>query len=136
MGFTVSNYSLFGLQPQNFYVSIHGTYQIRKERHSVGNSAQVSERDAGGPYASKDARALNTYGDPTSHSETRAQDTNCYVAIYTIYYQASANSSVIMKKEDCFSIGQLPEPANIYPMIYNEIKKNIDPDNILTITDD
>jgi hypothetical protein len=96
MGFTISNYSLFGLQPQNFYVSIHGTYQIRKERHSVG------------------------------------QDQNCYVAIFTIYYQAAANSPVIMKKESCFSIEQLPEPANIYPMIYNEIKKTIDPSYIIT----
>jgi len=84
MGFTISNYSLFGLQPQNFYVSIHGTFQIRK-------------------------------------------DTNCYVAIFTIYYQAARNSPVIMKKESCFSIEQLPEPANIYPMIYNEIKKDIGP---------
>ena len=115
MGFTIANYSLFGLQPQNFYVSIHGTFQIRKDRHSV---------------------VPNTYGDPTSHSETRAQDQNCYVVIFTIYYQASANSSVIMKKEDCFSIGQLPEPANIYPMIYDHIKKTINPDNIHTITDD
>jgi hypothetical protein len=91
MGFTIANYSLFGLQPQNFYVSIHGTYQIRK-------------------------------------------DQNCYVAIFTIYYQAAANSPVIMKKESCFSIEQLPEPANIYPMIYDNIKKDIDLS--YTITDD
>jgi hypothetical protein len=89
MGFTIANYSLFGLQPQNIYVSIHGTYQIRK-------------------------------------------DQNCYVAIFTIYYQAAANSPVIMKKESCFSIEQLPDPANIYPMIYAEIKKTIDPSYIIT----
>jgi len=104
MGFTIANYSLFGLQPQNFYVSIHGTFQIRKERHSV---------------------VPNTYEDPTSHSETRAQDQNCYVVIFTIYYQASANSSVIMKKEDCFSIEQLPDPADVYSAIYANIKMNL-----------
>lgn len=95
MGFTIANYSLFGLQPQNIYVSIHGTYQIRKD--------------------------INFQGSP-----------GCYVAIFTIYYQAAANSPVIMKKESCFSIEQLPEPANIYPMIYSEIKKTIDPSYIIT----
>ena len=89
MGFTIANYSLFGLQPQNFYVSIHGTFQIRK-------------------------------------------DQNCYVVIFTIYYHGAPGNPAIMKKEDCFSIEQLPEPANIYPMIYNEIKKTINPDNIPT----
>jgi hypothetical protein len=93
MGFTIANYSLFGLQPQNFYVSIHGTFQIRK-------------------------------------------DPNCYVVIYTVYYHAMVNSPVITQKDMCFSLQELPEPANIYTVIYNEIKKNIDPDNILSIIDD
>jgi len=82
MGFTIANYSLFGLQPQNIYVSIHGTYQIRK-------------------------------------------DQNCYVAIFTIYYQAAVNSPVIMKKESCFSIEQLPTPADIYITIYANIKASL-----------
>jgi len=92
MGFTISNYSLFGLQPQNFYVSIHGTYQIRK-------------------------------------------DQNCYVAIYTIYYHATVNSPVITQKDTCFSLNVLPEPANLYTAIYDEIKKNIDV-SASSITDD
>ncbi len=92
MGFTISNYSLFGLQPQNFYVSIHGTYQIRK-------------------------------------------DQNCYVVIYTIYYHATVNSPVITQKDTCFSLNVLPEPANLYTAIYDEIKKNIDV-SASSITDD
>lgn len=87
MGFTISNYSLFGLQPQNFYVSIHGTYQIRK-------------------------------------------DLNCYVVMFTIYYHGAPGNPAIMKKEDCFSIEQLPDPADIYTVIYNHIKKIINPDDI------
>ena len=109
MGFTILNYSLFGLQPQNFYVSIHGTYQIRK-------------------------------------------DLNCYAVMFTVYYHGSHGSSTtawsrgeghpaITQKDTCFSIEQLPDPANIYPMIYNTIKKTLDPqyqtdEQTLVFTDD
>jgi hypothetical protein len=90
MGFTISNYSLFGLHPQNFYVSIHGTFQIRKD--------------------------LNFQDIP-----------GCYVVIYTVYYHAAVNLPSITQKDACFSIEQLPDPANIYPMIYDTIKKTLDP---------
>ena len=114
MGFTISNYSLFGLQQQNFYVSIHGAFQIRKNRSSIST---------------------------TSNSETSLQDVTCYVIGYTIYYHASANSPSITQKDDCFSIGQLPEPAHIYPVIYDNIKKTLDPQyktnaQTLVFTDD
>ena len=98
MGFTISNYSLFGLQPQNFYVSIHGTYQIRK-------------------------------------------DLNCYAVMFTVYYHVSVDLPSITQKDTCFSIEQLPDPANIYPMIYDNIKKTLDPqyqtnEQTLVFTDD
>jgi hypothetical protein len=37
MGFTISNYSLFGLQPQNFYASILGSYSIKKNHPVIGH---------------------------------------------------------------------------------------------------
>ena len=99
MGFTIANYSLFDLQPQNIYVSIHAGFTIEKN-----NVPSVN-----GPIW-------------------------IYAVRYVVYYQAAANSQVITKKDACFSIEQLPEPANIYPMIYDEIKKDIGPQ--YTITDD
>jgi hypothetical protein len=87
MGFTISNYSLFGLQPQNFYVSILGSYTIKKNHPVIGH----------------------------------------YTISYTIYYSSSKAQPVITKKDAYFSIEHLPEPANIYTVIYNEIKKDIDP---------
>jgi len=30
MGFTIANYSLYGLQPQTFYISIRGCYTVEK----------------------------------------------------------------------------------------------------------
>jgi hypothetical protein len=96
MGFTISNYSLFGLQPQNFYVSILGSYTIKKNHPVLGH----------------------------------------YTIIYTVYYSSSKGQEILTKKEQYFGLEQLPDPANIYTAIYNEIKKNIDPNNLLNITDD
>jgi hypothetical protein len=106
MGFTISNYSLFGLQPQNFYVSIRGCFNIEKNNIPSPN----------GPIW-------------------------IYVVRYTVYYSSSKSQPVITQKEQSFNIEQLPEPANIYIVIYNEIKKNIDPqyntpEQTLTFTDD
>ena len=95
MGFLISDYSLFGLQPQNFYVSIHGAYHIRK----------------------------------------LPEETGPYLVVFNVYYHATVNSPVITQKEHSFNIEQLPEPADVYVLIYNEIKKNIDPDNTLIFTD-
>lgn len=96
MGFTISNYSLFGLQPQSFYVSIHGAYHIRKLPEDIGP----------------------------------------YLVVFTIYYHGSKGYPAITQKEHSFNIQELPEPADVYVLIYNEIKKNINPDDIHTITDD
>ena len=101
MGFTIENYSLFGLQPQNFYVSIRGCFNIEKN-----NIPSVT-----GPIW-------------------------IYKICYTVYYSSSKEQPAIMKKEDCFNIDQLPEPADVYVLIYNHIKLYINPDNIYTITDD
>ena len=96
MGFTISNYSLFGLQPQNFYVSILGSYTIKKNHPVLGH----------------------------------------YTITYVVYYSSSKGQENLTKKEQYFYLEQLPDPANIYTAIYNEIKKNIDPNNLLNITDD
>jgi hypothetical protein len=96
MGFTISNYSLFGLQPQHFYISIHGAYQIRKLPEQIGP----------------------------------------YLVVFNIYYSSSKAQPVLTQKEQSFNLQLLPEPANIYTVIYNEIKKSLDPNNILSITDD
>jgi len=101
MGFTISNYSLFGLQPQNFYVSIHGTFQIKKAPAII---------------------TICTDG--------------LYHIAFTVYYSTSKFQEILTQKEQSFNLEQLPDPANIYPMIYNEIKKSLDPNNILSITDD
>jgi len=101
MGFTVENYSLFGLQPQNFYVSIHGCFTIEKNNiPSVNGLIWI------------------------------------YVVRYTVYYSSSKSQLVITQKEQTLNLEQLPDPANIYTAIYNEIKKNIDPNNLLNIIDD
>ena len=98
MGFTISDYSLFGLQPQSFYVSIRGSFTITKLPGFVNQL----------PYR----------------------------ITYTVYYSSSKESQAITQQIQLCSLEELPEPANIYPMIYSEIKKTINPDNILTITDD
>jgi hypothetical protein len=107
MGFTIETYQFYGLpQLSNIYVSIRGTYTIQK------NSELPSYPNSNGfilPY---------------------------YSISFKIYYSASKDSPIITQKDMSFNIQSLPSPANIYIAIYNEIKKNIDPDNILTITDE
>ena len=82
MGFTIANYSLFGLQPQNFYVSILGSYTIKKNHPVIGH----------------------------------------YSITFTVYYSASKNTPVITQKEMFYNIQELPEPADIYSVIYDHIK--------------
>ena len=99
MGFTVANYSLFGLQPQNFYVTIRGGFMIEKNNIPSPN----------GPIW-------------------------IYTVRYTVYYSSSKVQPVITQKDMSFNLQELPDPANIYTVIYNEIKKDIDPQ--YSITDD
>jgi hypothetical protein len=106
MGFLISDYSLFGLQPQNFYVSIRGCFNIEKNNiPSVDSPIWI------------------------------------YIVRYTVYYSSSKSQEILTKKEQYFNLEQLPEPANIYTVIYDNIKKNIDPqystpEQTLTFTDD
>ena len=94
MGFTIATYSLYGLPPlSNIYVSIHGTFQIRK-------------------------------------------DINCYVIIYTVYYHAMINMPVITQKDMCFSIDSLPQPTDLYTVIYNNIKQQLNTNGDLVFVDD
>jgi hypothetical protein len=96
MGFTISNYSLFGLQPQNFYVSILGSYTIKKNHPVLGY----------------------------------------YTITYTVYYSSSKGQEILMRKEQYFGLEQLPEPANIYTAIYDNIKQQLNTEVNSTITDD
>jgi len=93
MGFTIADYSLSGLQPQSFYVSIQGNFMINK---------------------------ITTF----------------YSVSFTVYYSASKSQAILTQKQMLFNIQELPEPADIYNVIYNHIKKTINPDNILSILDD
>ena len=109
MGFTILNFSLDGLQPQSFYISIQGNYMINK------TTGPASLGIPGGSSA-----GLNMPGVTMPY----------YSVSFTVYYAASKNTPVIIQRQMLFTIGQLPEPANIYPMIYNHIKKIINPDDI------
>jgi len=96
MGFTISNYSLFGLQPQNFYVSILGSYSIKKNHPVLGH----------------------------------------YTITYTVYYSSSKGQEILMRKEQYFNLEQLPDPANVYTAIYDNIKQQLNTEVNSTITDD
>lgn len=86
MGFTVENFSLFGLpELPNLYVSIKGSYSIAKLH----------------PF-------LNTY-------EIK----------YVVHF--STSNKHITKKDMYTHVQILPEPADIYTIIYDNIKKSLDP---------
>lgn len=95
MGFTISNFSLDGLQPQSFYVSIQGNYTINKTAGPVGSSAGLNMLGVTIPY---------------------------YSVSFTIYYAVAKNTPVITQKQMIYNIQELPEPADIYSVIYANIK--------------
>ena len=116
MGFTVLNYSLLGLQNQNWYVTIKGSYQVRKiESLMLGdNSASLNVPSLVTPY---------------------------YTITFTTYFQSSKNSPVITQKDMSFNIQSLPNPADLYKIIYEKIKLSLDPnyntpEQTLVFTDD
>ena len=109
MGFTILNYSLQGLQPQSFYVSIQGNFMINKSIGPVGSSA-----------------GLNMPGLTLQY----------YSITFTIYYAVAKNTPVITQKQMIYNIQELPEPADIYTVIYDHIKKTINHDNIYSCTDE
>lgn len=50
-----------------------------------------------------------------------------YIISFTTYFQASADDPVITQKDMAFSIESLPVPPVLYTMIYDHIKKQLDP---------
>ena len=101
MGFTVLNYSHLGLQPQNWYVTIKGSYQVRKIE-----SLMPGDNSAG----------INLPGLVTPY----------YSITFQVYFKASPNSQVINDQYMSFNIQTLPEPATLYTTIYNYIKGQLD----------
>jgi hypothetical protein len=97
MGFTVFNYSLLGLQKQDWYVTIKGSYQVRKIQ-----SLMPGDNSAG----------LNLPGLVTPY----------YTITFSVYYQSSQNSPVINDSYMSFNIQALPNPAVLYLIIYDYIK--------------
>lgn len=102
MGFTVLNYSHLGLQPQNWYVTIKGSYQVRKFESLIpgDNSAGINLPGLVTPY---------------------------YTITFQVYFKASPNSQVINDQYMSFNIQSLPSPAVLYLIIYDYIKGQLDP---------
>jgi hypothetical protein len=101
MGFTVLNYSFLGLQKQNWYVTIKGSYQVRKIQ-----SLMPGDNSAG----------LNLPGLVTPY----------YTITFSVYYQSSQNSPVINDSYMSFNIQALPSPAVLYLIIYDYVKAQLD----------
>jgi hypothetical protein len=116
MGFTVFNYSLLGLQKQNWYVTIKGSYQVTKIESLIpGNNSP----------------SLNLPGLVTPY----------YTITFSVYFKASPNSQVINNQNMSFNIQALPNPAVLYLIIYDYVKGQLDPHYLsnqqtLTFTDD
>ena len=98
MGFTIENYSLQGLQPQSFYVSIQGNYNIQKSTGLAGSFAGLNIPNLILPY---------------------------YTMTYTVYYSANKEAPVITQKQMIYNIQELPEPADVYKVIYANIKSTL-----------
>jgi hypothetical protein len=50
-----------------------------------------------------------------------------YNILFTVYFQASSSSPVITQRIQTFDIQTLPSPADLYVIIYNNIKLTLDP---------
>jgi len=64
-----------------------------------------------------------------------------YNISFTIYFQASLNDPIITQKDSSFYVQSLPSPADLYTLIYDYVKKTLDPfygtsQQVLTYTDD
>jgi hypothetical protein len=51
---------------------------------------------------------------------------NTYIIAFTTYFQASQEAPVITQKEMSFSVQSLPSPADLYSVIYENIKLTLD----------
>ena len=104
MGFTIINFSLLGLQNQNWYVTIKGSYQVRKIESLMPGSAQ------GG------------VGDNSAGLNVPSLVTPYYTITFSVYFKASQNSPVINDQYMSFNIQALPNPAVLYKIIYDFVK--------------
>ena len=109
MGFTVFNYSLLGLQNQNWYVTIKGSYQVRKIESLMPGEAQS-------------ATVSNSAG-----LNVPSLTTPYYTITFSVYYKSSANAPVINDQYMSFNIQALPNPAVLYKIIYDYVKGQLDP---------
>ena len=50
----------------------------------------------------------------------------CYTINYTVYYAASSTAPCITQQDQRFHLEELPQPADLYTTIYNNIKKTLD----------
>lgn len=48
-----------------------------------------------------------------------------YTITYTVYYSASKEAPVITQKQMIYNIQELPEPADVYNVIYANIKATL-----------
>ena len=97
MGFTITEYQLYGLPPlPNIYVSIQGSFIVKKNHPVLGD----------------------------------------YTISYTVYFQAASNKPVITKEDQFLSLQSLPHPADLYTVIYSNIKSTLNVNNDLIFTDD
>ena len=77
-----------------------------------------------------------------SYSVKKEALLNCYNISFTVYFQASSVSPVITQKDMNFNLQSLPNPAVLYPIIYDYIKGFLDPSyhtdevETLSFTDD
>lgn len=118
MGFTVSNYSHLGLQKQNWYVTIKGSYQIQKIESLMSGDGQS-------PTVSNSA-GINLPGLVTPY----------YTITFQVYFKSSPNSQVINHQNMSFNIQALPNPAVLYLIIYDYVKGQLDPNQLLVFSDD
>ena len=109
MGFTIANYSLLGLQNiQNLYVSVQGSYTVKKEVSLIVNPI---------------AEASNSSAGITLPGLTMPY----YSITYTVNFQASKNAPVITKIPMYFNLQLLPSNNDIYLVIYDNVKSVLDP---------
>lgn len=114
MGFTVLNYSHLGLQPQNWYVTIKASYQVRKIESLLRSSGVLP-----GDNSSETSRSASL--------NVPSLVTPYYTITFSVYFKASPNSQVINEQYMSFNIQALPNPAVLYLIIYNQVKLTLDP---------
>lgn len=98
MGFIIASYQLLGLQLQNIYVSIHGSYNISKPSF------------------------LNPQVQPNSGVIFPT-----YSITYSYTMSIQNNPDILNIKVDCIGLDVLPSELTLFDLIYNDIKTKLDP---------